>query len=85
MAVFEGDVPVTEVRIFRDNDGKATAQFITAHATPAPADEQVQEPDFTGESYLNLELHLDHEREVEHIKPGTVLHITIDVPTEETT
>lgn len=82
MALFDGDATLESVRVFRDGEGKATAVYATAHAVPTEVQGGQDEPAFSGESYLNLEIHLDNPREAGNLHQGASLHVTVDYAPE---
>lgn len=82
MPLIDMDVEVAEARTFRDNDGHVNGLFVTVHAVPGELAPGADEPAFSGQSYLNLELHLDNGREATTIIPGSKLHLTVDTVAE---
>lgn len=79
MAIFDGDLTLEAVRVFRDREGKATGLYVTGEAKPTAVEGGADEPAFSGESYLKVELFLDNAREADNLKQGDKVHVTFDV------
>jgi len=85
MALFDAEIVLEDVRYFREGDGKVHGVFLVVHSTPAPTEAAAEESSFSGQSYLNLELFLDNPREVEALRVGETIHVTLDVTRKEET